>query len=75
MPEEYIFSSCWRVLALIVVFSFWEDRAAGPGMDRRTLRPRTRTLQPGLNLIVPIYDRIGQKLTMMEQVLRSRVRT
>ncbi|MBF0590149.1 MAG: SPFH/Band 7/PHB domain protein, partial [Magnetococcales bacterium] len=29
----------------------------------------TRTLKPGFNLIVPIFDRVGAKLNMMEQVL------
>ena len=29
----------------------------------------TRTLKPGLNLIVPFIDRIGAKMNMMEQVL------
>ncbi len=29
----------------------------------------TRTLEPGLNLIVPFVDRIGRRLNMMEQVL------
>jgi len=29
----------------------------------------TRTLSPGLNLIVPFIDRIGAKMNMMEQVL------
>jgi regulator of protease activity HflC (stomatin/prohibitin superfamily) len=29
----------------------------------------TRTLQPGLHLIVPIIDRVGAKMNMMEQVL------
>lgn len=29
----------------------------------------TRTLQPGLNLIVPFFDRIGAKMNVMEQVL------
>ena len=29
----------------------------------------TGTLRPGLNLIVPIFDRIGRKLSMMETVL------
>ena len=28
----------------------------------------TGVLRPGLNLIVPIVDRVGQKLSMMEQV-------
>ncbi|WP_300177059.1 SPFH domain-containing protein [uncultured Aliivibrio sp.] len=29
----------------------------------------TQTLQPGLNLIIPFIDKIGQKINMMEQVL------
>jgi regulator of protease activity HflC (stomatin/prohibitin superfamily) len=29
----------------------------------------TRTLQPGLNLILPFIDRVGAKMNMMEQVL------
>ncbi|RUT87519.1 SPFH/Band 7/PHB domain protein, partial [Mesorhizobium sp. USDA-HM6] len=29
----------------------------------------TKTLSPGLNLIVPFVDRIGAKMNMMEQVL------
>ncbi|KLO01839.1 protease, partial [Morganella morganii] len=29
----------------------------------------TRTLQPGLHIIVPFIDRIGRKINMMEQVL------
>ena len=29
----------------------------------------TRTLMPGLNLVVPFVDRIGRKINMMEQVL------
>lgn len=29
----------------------------------------THTLQPGLNIIIPFVDRIGQKINMMEQVL------
>jgi len=29
----------------------------------------TRTLQPGLHFIMPVFDRIGAKMNMMEQVL------
>ena len=29
----------------------------------------TKTLRPGLNLIVPVFDQIGAKMNMMEQVL------
>ena len=29
----------------------------------------TRTLSPGLNIIVPYFDRVGRKMNMMEQVI------
>ena len=29
----------------------------------------SRTLQPGINIIVPVFDRIGRRLNMMEQVM------
>jgi regulator of protease activity HflC (stomatin/prohibitin superfamily) len=29
----------------------------------------TRTLAPGLNLIIPYFDRVGRKINMMEQVI------
>ncbi|PVV20507.1 MAG: paraslipin, partial [gamma proteobacterium symbiont of Ctena orbiculata] len=29
----------------------------------------TKTLRPGLNLIVPVIDQIGVKMNMMEQVM------
>lgn len=29
----------------------------------------TRTLSPGLNLLIPYVDRVGHKIIMMEQVL------
>ncbi|MEM9199784.1 MAG: SPFH domain-containing protein [Pseudomonadota bacterium] len=29
----------------------------------------TRTLRPGLNFVIPVFDRIGQRLNMMETVL------
>ncbi|BCW88458.1 Protein QmcA [Alphaproteobacteria bacterium SO-S41] len=69
MQEEYIFYIVIAVLALIVVFSFVKTVPQGQEWTVERFGRYTRTLQPGLNLIVPIYDRIGQKLTMMEQVL------
>ena len=46
-----------------------QDRAAGLQLYRRAFGRYTRTLKPGLNLIVPFFDRIGRKMNMMEQVL------
>ena len=69
MEDEYIFYIVLAVLALIVVFSFVKTVPQGQEWTVERFGRYTRTLQPGLNLIVPIYDRVGQKLTMMEQVL------
>ena len=34
----------------------------------------TRTLRPGLTLIIPFIDRIGRKLNVMEQVIEVLIR-
>jgi len=69
MEQEYIFYIVFAVLLLIVVFSFVKTVPQGQEWTVERFGRYTRTLSPGLHLIVPIYDRIGQKLTMMEQVL------
>ena len=69
MEQEYIFYIVFAVLLLIVVFSFVKTVPQGQEWTVERFGRYTRTLSPGLHLIVPIYDRIGRKLTMMEQVL------
>ena len=69
MQEEYIFYIVLAVLALIIVFSFVKTVPQGQEWTVERFGRYTRTLAPGLHLIVPVYDRIGRKLTMMEQVL------
>ncbi len=69
MEQEYIFYIVFAVLLLIVVFSFVKTVPQGQEWTVERFGRYTRTLTPGLHLIVPIYDRIGRKLTMMEQVL------
>ena len=46
-----------------------QDGAAGLQLHVERFGRYTRTLKPGLNLIVPFIDRIGAKMNMMEQVL------
>lgn len=69
MEQEYIFYIVFAVLLLIVVFSFVKTVPQGQEWTVERFGRYTRTLSPGLHLIVPIYDRIGRKLVMMEQVL------
>jgi regulator of protease activity HflC (stomatin/prohibitin superfamily) len=69
MEQEYIFYIVFAVLLLIVVFSFVKTVPQGQEWTVERFGRYTRTLSPGLHLIVPVYDRIGRKLTMMEQVL------
>jgi regulator of protease activity HflC (stomatin/prohibitin superfamily) len=57
------------VLAILVV---WLGVASVPQGREWTVERfgrYTRTLNPGFNWIVPIFDRIGAKMNMMEQVL------
>ena len=69
MEQEYIFYIVFAVLLLIVVFSFVKTVPQGQEWTVERFGRYTRTLSPGLHLIVPIYDRIGRKIVMMEQVL------
>ena len=57
------------LLAIIMVIA--GVKAVPQGMEYTVERfgRYTRTLSPGLHLIVPIVDRLGAKMNMMEQVL------
>jgi len=56
------------VLVLLVLFSGVKTVPQGYNYTVERFGRYTRTLTPGLNLIVPFIDRIGAKLNMMEQV-------
>lgn len=57
------------VLAVLVVFAGAKTVPQGYNYTVERFGRYTRTLKPGLNLIVPFVDGIGRKLNMMEQVL------
>ena len=59
------------VVALAVVLVFMGVKTVPQGREYTVERfgRYTKTLLPGLNLIVPIMDAVGAKLNMMEQVL------
>ena len=59
-------------LVLLVVFTLFAGiKTVGQGYNWTVERfgKFTRTLSPGLNIIVPYFDRIGRKMNMMEQVI------
>jgi len=59
------------VVVLAVVFVFAGVKTVPQGREWTVERfgRYTRTLKPGLSLIVPFVDRIGAKISMMERVL------
>lgn len=57
------------VLALVVVWAGVKIVPQGYQWTVERFGRYTRTLQPGLSLVVPFMDRIGRKINMMEQVL------
>jgi len=58
-------------LVFAVLMVFMSVKSVPQGMEYTVERfgKYTATLTPGLNIIMPIIDRIGRKLNMMEQVL------
>ncbi len=57
------------ILAVLVLFAGAKTVPQGYNYTIERFGKYTRTLQPGLNLIVPFVDGIGKKINMMEQVL------
>ncbi len=57
------------VVVLLVLFAGIKTVPQGYNFTVERFGRYTRTLHPGLNLIVPFVDRIGAKMNMMEQVL------
>ncbi len=57
------------VLAIVVVVLGVKRVPQGMEYTVERFGRYTRTLRPGLNLIIPVIDQVGAKLNMMEQVL------
>ena len=63
------FTGLLVILVIAVVFSGIKVVPQGQQWTVERFGRYTRTLEPGLSLIVPFMDRIGRKLSMMESVL------
>ena len=59
------------VVLLVILTLFAGVKTVPQGFDWTIERfgKFTRTLSPGLNLIIPYFDRVGRKINMMEQVI------
>ncbi|MFT6775387.1 MAG: regulator of protease activity HflC (stomatin/prohibitin superfamily) [Paracoccaceae bacterium] len=57
------------VFALILVFLMVKSVPQGEEWTVERFGRYTRTLTPGMNFVIPIMDRVGKKLNMMETVL------
>jgi regulator of protease activity HflC (stomatin/prohibitin superfamily) len=57
------------VLAILTLFAGVKTVSQGYNWTVERFGRYTRTLTPGLNLIVPYFDRVGHKINMMEQVI------
>lgn len=56
-------------VALVVLFSSFKFVPQGYNWTVERFGRYTRTLSPGMSVIVPVFDRIGRKMNMMETVL------
>src|SRR5262245_46938782 len=64
-----VFAFVVLALAILTIFAGVKTVSQGYQWTVERFGRYTRTLSPGLNLIVPFFDRIGRKVNMMEQVV------
>jgi regulator of protease activity HflC (stomatin/prohibitin superfamily) len=64
-----IFVIVLALLAILTLFAGVKTVPQGYDWTIERFGKYTRTLDPGLNLIIPYFDRVGRKVNMMEQVI------
>ena len=64
-----VFVIVFLVLVVLTLFAGVKTVSQGYSWTVERFGRYTRTLSPGLNIIVPFFDRIGRKVNMMEQVI------
>ena len=69
MSGALIFVIALVLVALVLVFAGVKTVSQGTNWTIERFGRYTRTLQPGLHLIVPFVDTIGRKMNMQENVL------
>src|SRR6201985_3399298 len=64
-----VFAIVFVLLVIITLASGIKTVPQGYDWTIERFGKYTRTLAPGLNLIIPYFDRVGRKINMMEQVI------
>src|SRR6266480_4762105 len=64
-----IFAIAFVLLVIVTLFAGVKTVPQGYDWTIERFGKFTRTLAPGLNLIIPYFDRVGRKINMMEQVI------
>ncbi|MDB5632194.1 MAG: SPFH/Band domain protein, partial [Tardiphaga sp.] len=64
-----IFAIAFVVLIILTLFAGVKTVPQGFDWTIERFGKFTRTLSPGLNIIIPYFDRVGRKMNMMEQVI------
>jgi regulator of protease activity HflC (stomatin/prohibitin superfamily) len=64
-----VFALVFLALAILVLFGTVKTVSQGYNWTVERFGKYTRTLRPGLNFIVPFFDRVGRKMNVMEQVI------
>src|SRR5437762_13783247 len=64
-----IFAIAFLLLVIVTLFAGVKTVPQGFDWTIERFGKYTRTLAPGLNLIIPYFDRVGRKVNMMEQVI------
>ncbi|MGE0252841.1 MAG: SPFH domain-containing protein [Dongiaceae bacterium] len=67
--EALIFLLVFALLAVILVYASVKAVPQGREWTVERFGRYIRTLEPGLNFLIPFFDRIGAKISMMETVL------
>jgi regulator of protease activity HflC (stomatin/prohibitin superfamily) len=69
MTPFLTFAIVVAIVAILVVYAGIKTVPQGQNWTVERFGRYTRTLEPGLRVIVPFIDRIGRRLSIMEQVL------
>ena len=64
-----IFAIVFVLLVIVTLFAGIKTVPQGYDWTIERFGKYTQTLSPGLNIIVPFFDRVGRKMNMMEQVI------
>src|ERR1700753_2564269 len=64
-----IFAIAFVILVIVTLVAGVKTVPQGFDWTIERFGKYTRTLAPGLNLIIPYFDRVGRKINMMEQVI------